>query len=40
MGVLDVWLLLYIPYPGLYNKTPIQSVYNQFKENSNWCKLS
>ena len=28
MGVLDVSLLLYIPYPGLYNKTHIQSVYN------------
>ena len=27
MGVLDVWLLLYILYPGLYNKTNIQSVY-------------
>ena len=28
MGVLDVWPLLYILYPGLYNKTHIQSVYN------------
>ena len=28
MGVLDVWLLSYIPYPGLYDKTHIQSVYN------------
>ena len=28
MGVFDVWLLLYIPYPGLYYKTHIQNVYN------------
>ena len=26
MRVLNVWLLLYIPFPGLYNKTYIQSV--------------
>ena len=31
MGVLDVWLLLHIPYPGLYNKTHIQSVYNAIR---------
>ena len=28
MGVLDIYLLLYISYPGLYNKTHIQSVYS------------
>ena len=31
MGVLDVCLLLFIPYPGLYNKTHIQSVYKAIK---------
>ena len=31
MGVLDVWLLLYIPYPGLYNKTHIQNIYNAMR---------
>ena len=29
--MLDVWLLLYILYPGLYNKTQIQSVYNAIR---------
>ena len=28
MGVLDAGLLLYIPFPGLYNKTRIRYVYN------------
>ena len=28
MGVLNVWQLLYIPYPDLHNKTHAQSVYN------------
>ena len=28
MGMPDVYVLLYIPYAGLYNKTQIQSVYN------------
>ena len=32
MGVLDVWLLLYVPYPGLYNKTHIQNVYNGIRK--------
>ena len=32
MGVLDVWLLLYTPYPGLYNKTLIKSVYNAIRQ--------
>ena len=27
MGVLNVWLLLYIAYSGLYDKSHIQSVY-------------
>ena len=31
MGVLDVWLLLYIPSLGLYDKTHIQSVYNTIR---------
>ena len=31
MGVLDMWLLLYIPFPGLYIKTHMQSVYNAIK---------
>ena len=31
MEVVDVWLLLYIPYPGLYNKTHIQSVSNAIR---------
>ena len=31
MGVLDVWLLLYIPVPGLDNKTHIQDVYNAIR---------
>ena len=31
MGALDVWLLLYIPYPGLYNETHIQSVHRVSK---------
>ena len=31
MGVLDVWLLFFVPYPGLYNKTHLQSVYNEIR---------
>ena len=31
MGVLDVWLLLYIPYPGLYNKIHIKIEYNAIR---------
>ena len=31
MGVLDGWLLLNIPNPGLYFKTHIQSVYNAIR---------
>ena len=31
MRVLGVWLLVYILYPGLYNKTHIQSIYNEIK---------
>ena len=31
MGVLNILLLLYIPYPGLYNKTHMQSVYNAIR---------
>ena len=28
MGVLGIWLLLYIPFSGLYKITHLQSVYN------------
>ena len=31
MGVFDVWLLLYIPYPGLYDKIHVQSVNNAIR---------
>ena len=31
MRVLTVWLLLYILYPGFYNKTHTQSVYNALR---------
>ena len=35
MEVLNVWQLLYIPSPGLFNKTYIQSVYNVTGSNLN-----
>ena len=36
--MLDVWLLLYIFfYPGLYNKTHIQSVYTAINNRCNFC---
>ena len=35
--MLDVWLLLYIPYPGLYNKTHIHCVYNVIRRNQKPC---
>ena len=31
MVVFDVWLLLYISYPGLFNKTDIQDIYNAIR---------
>ena len=31
MGMLDLWLLLYILYPGLYNKAHIQDVYSAIR---------
>ena len=31
MGVLDVWLFLYILYSDLYNKTHTQSVYSAIR---------
>ena len=33
MGVLDVWISLYIPHPGLHNKTHIQGLYKAIKKN-------
>ena len=38
--MLDVWLLLCIPYPGLYNKTHIQSIYRAIKRKPLFCKLT
>ena len=32
MEVLDAWLLLFILYPGLYNNTDIQNVYNAIRK--------
>ena len=40
MGVLNVWLLLYISHPGLYIKTWKQVYTMQLEENSNLVKLS
>ena len=41
MGVFDVWLLLYIPYPGLYNETHIRSIYSAIRKKFlNLIKLS
>ena len=37
MGVLDVWLFLYSPYPGLYNKTHMQTVYNAIRRKLKPC---
>ena len=35
-NITDVWLLLYIPFPGLYDKTLIQSIYNVTKKTQLW----
>ena len=34
MGVLDLWLLLYIPYLGLYNKTHREYTMQLEKKNT------
>ena len=40
MGVLDIWLLLYILYPVLLAKLTYKAYTMQLEENSNLVKLS